>query len=173
VSMLLPPVQTCRRPGRPAAFPPRRSSDLPTRFRAKIASDWNKPDGLFVIRPGQVEAFLQPLPVARIPGVGRVMQGRLAQLGVETGGQLRMLGLDELHGRVGRFGAALYRRARGIDERPVDPDRPVKSVSSEDTFEHDLPLEELEPHVRRMADKAWDAVARKGGRIGRTVVLKL
>ena len=145
----------------------------PNKFLAKIASDWNKPDGLFVIRPGQVEAFLQPLPVARIPGVGRVMQGRLAQLGVETVGQLRMLGLDELQARFGSFGAALYRRARGIDERPVDPDRPVKSVSSEDTFEHDLPLEELEPHVRRMADKAWDAVARKGGRIGRTVVLKL
>ena len=145
----------------------------PNKFLAKIASDWNKPDGLFVIRPGQVEAFLHPLPVAKVPGMGKVMQGKLAQLGVETVGQLRMLGLDELQARFGSFGAALYRRARGIEARPVAPDRPVKSVSSEDTFEHDLLLEELEPHVRRMADKAWDAVARKGGRIGRTVVLKL
>lgn len=145
----------------------------PNKFLAKIASDWNKPDGMFVIRPSQVEAFLQPLPVARIPGVGRVMQGRLAELGVDTVGQLRTIGLDELQGRFGSFGAALYRRARGIDERPVEPDRPVKSISTEDTFEHDLPLDELEPHVRRMADKAWDALTRKSGRIGRTVVLKL
>ena len=145
----------------------------PNKFLAKIASDWNKPDGIFVVRPSQVDAFLEPLPVAHIPGVGKVMQGKLAQLGVETVGQLRMVALDELQARFGSFGAALYRRARGIDERPVDPDRPVKSISTEDTFEHDLPLEELEPHVRRMAERAWEAVARKGGRGGRTVVLKL
>jgi DNA polymerase-4 len=145
----------------------------PNKFLAKIASDWNKPDGLFVIRPAQVDAFLQPLPVSRIPGVGKVMQGKLAGLGVETVGQLRGLGLEELQARFGSFGASLYRRARGIDERPVEPHQPVKSVSSEDTFETDLRLDELEPHVRRLAAKTWDAAARKGGRVGRTVVLKL
>jgi len=145
----------------------------PNKFLAKIASDWNKPDGLFVIRPGQVEAFLHPLPVAKVPGVGKVMQGKLAQLGVETVGQLRALSLEELQLRFGSFGAALYRRARGIDERPVEPDRPAKSVSTEDTFERDLPLDELEPHVRRMAERAWEAATRKDGRTGRTVVLKL
>lgn len=145
----------------------------PNKFLAKIASDWNKPDGIFVVRPAQVDAFLQPLPVARIPGVGRVMQGKLAQLGVETVGQLRALALEELQVRFGSFGASLYRRARGIDERPVQPDQPVQSISTEDTFERDLALSELEPHVRRMAEKAWQAADRRTGRVGRTVVLKL
>ena len=144
----------------------------PNKFIAKIASDWNKPDGLFVVRPSQVDAFLTPLPVGRIPGVGRVMQARLEKLGVATVGDLRGFAAEELQARFGSFGASLYRRARGIDERPVEPDQPVQSVSAEDTFERDLPLAGLEPHVRRIAGKAWNA-ARRGGRVGRTVVLKL
>src|SRR5690348_6206394 len=88
----------------------------PNKFLAKIASDWNKPDGLFVVRPHQIEAFLTPLPVGRIPGVGKVMQAKLEALGIATVGDLRALALEELQGRFGSFGAALYRRARGIDE---------------------------------------------------------
>ncbi|MDH5833213.1 DNA polymerase IV [Luteimonas kalidii] len=144
----------------------------PNKFIAKIASDWNKPDGLFVVKPAQVEAFLLPLPVGRLPGVGKVMQGKLAELGVQTVGELRGLAREELQLRFGSFGASLYRRARGIDERPVQPDQPVQSISAEDTFERDLPLAELAPHVRRIAEKAWNAT-RKTDRIGRTVVLKL
>ncbi len=144
----------------------------PNKFIAKIASDWNKPDGLFVVRPSRVEAFLTPLLVGRIPGVGRVMQAKLAELGVSTVGGLRALPLELLQQRFGSFGATLYRRARGIDERPVQPDQPVQSVSAEDTLETDLPLAGLEPHVRRMAEKAWNA-ARRTERVGRTVVLKL
>ena len=144
----------------------------PNKFLAKIASDWRKPDGLFVIRPHQVEAFLTPLPVGRIPGVGKVMQGNLEALGIATVGELRALALEELQGRFGSFGAALYRRARGIDERPVEPDQPVQSVSAEDTFAGDLPLEALEPAIRQLAEKTWQA-SRKTGRVARTVVLKL
>ncbi|MBE2291252.1 MAG: DNA polymerase IV [Xanthomonadales bacterium] len=144
----------------------------PSKFLAKIASDWNKPDGLFVIRPHQVEGFLTPLPVARIPGVGKVMQARLEAMGVATVGDLRAWPLEELRQRFGSFGAALHRRARGIDERPVEPDQPVQSVSTEDTFAEDLPLQALEPAIRRLADKTWLA-ARKTERIARTVVLKL
>lgn len=144
----------------------------PNKFIAKIASDWNKPDGLFVVKPAQVEAFLTPLPVGKIPGVGKVMQGKLEQLGVLTVGDLRRFGQEELQLRFGSFGAALYRRARGIDERPVQPDQPVQSISAEDTFATDLPLSALEPEVRRIAEKAWNA-SRKTERIGRTVVLKL
>src|SRR5690606_28356513 len=139
------------------------------KFIAKIASDWNKPDGLFVVKPAQVEAFLTPLPVAKIPGVGKVMQGKLEQLGIATVGDLRAFAQEELRQRFGSFGAALYRRARGIDERAVEPDQPVQSISAEDTFERDLPLGELEPHVRRIAEKAWNAT-RKTERVGRTVV---
>ncbi len=144
----------------------------PNKFLAKIASDWNKPDGLFVLRPRQVEAFLTPLPVGRIPGVGKVMRARLEALGVATVGDLRALPVEELQQRFGSFGAALHRRARGIDERPVEPDQPVQSVSAEDTFAEDLPLEALEPAIRRLAEKTWEA-SRKTGRVARTVVLKL
>jgi DNA polymerase-4 len=144
----------------------------PNKFIAKIASDWNKPDGVFVVRPEKVEAFLTPLPVGRIPGVGKVMQGKLEELGVRTVGDLRGLPLEALQARFGSYGASLYRRARGIDERPVEPDQPVQSISAEDTFAEDLPLDALAPHVRRIAEKAWSAT-RKTPRIGRTVVLKL
>ncbi len=144
----------------------------PNKFLAKIASDWNKPNGQFVIRPHQVEAFLTPLPVARIPGVGKVMEAKLAELGITTVGDLRALAADELEQRFGSFGRRLYERARGIDERPVEPDHPVQSISAEDTFERDLPLEELEPAIRSLAEKAWTA-ARRTERVGRTVILKL
>ncbi len=144
----------------------------PNKFLAKIASDWRKPDGLFVIRPEQAFDFLTPLPVGRIPGVGKVMQEKLAALGVGTVGELRTLGETRLQREFGSFGLRLHALAQGIDARPVEPDQPVQSISAEDTFERDLRLDELEPMIRALAEKAWNA-ARKTERIGRTVVLKL
>jgi len=144
----------------------------PNKFLAKIASDWRKPDGCFVIRPAEVQDFLAPLPVARIPGVGKVMNGKLAALGIETVAHLRELDPEDLEARFGRFGRRLHELSLGIDEHPVQPDRQVQSVSTEDTLPTDLPLGELEPLVRRLADKAW-ADACKVARVGRTVVLKL
>ncbi|WP_022977159.1 DNA polymerase IV [Nevskia ramosa] len=144
----------------------------PNKFLAKIASDWRKPDGQYVIRPREVEAFLAPLPVAKIPGVGKVMNGKLAALGVSTVGDLRGLELAALEARFGRYGRRLYELARGIDEHPVIADRPVMSVSAEDTFAEDVPLSALEPMIRRLAEKTW-AAAMKTPRIARTVVLKL
>jgi len=144
----------------------------PNKFIAKIASDWNKPDGLCVVKPAQVDAFLLPLPVVRIPGVGKVTQAHLTRLGVATIGDLRGLPLDVLQREFGRFGLGLYQRARGIDERPVEPEQPVKSISSEDTFPEDLPLSALPPLLERLAARTWQARL-KTGRIPRTVVLKL
>ena len=144
----------------------------PNKFLAKIASDWNKPDGQFVIRPAQVEAFLTPLLVSRIPGVGKVMEKKLAQLGIATVGDLRGFPAEELILRFGIFGRSLSLRAQGIDERPVQPDQPVQSISAEDTFEHDLLLDEIGPAIQRLAEKSWQA-SRRTGRIGHTVVLKL
>ncbi|MCR6702179.1 MAG: DNA polymerase IV [Dokdonella sp.] len=144
----------------------------PNKFLAKIASDVRKPDGLFVIRPHQVLDFLTPLPVERIPGVGKVMQGKLAEIGIVTVGDLRALDVAELDRRFGRFGRRLHERAHGIDERPVDPHQPVQSISSEDTFSEDLTLGELEPAIRRLAEKTW-AATRRTARIAHTVVLKL
>jgi DNA polymerase-4 len=123
----------------------------PNKFLAKIASDWNKPDGVCVVRPRQVDAFLLPLPVGRLPGVGKVMQGKLAELGVATVGQLRSLPSAELELRFGRWGRRLHQLSLGIDNNPVRPERPTVQISSEDTFEHDLLLGELEPHIRRLA----------------------
>lgn len=145
----------------------------PNKYLAKIASDWRKPDGLFVLRPARIEAFLTPLPVGKIPGVGRVMKHRLAELDVSTVGELRDLPRELLEHRFGRWGVRLYELARGIDENPVETDRPTLQVSAEDTFERDLRLHELEPHIRRLAQKTWRGAEREAGRVARTVVLKL
>ncbi len=144
----------------------------PNKFIAKIASDWNKPDGLFVVKPAQVDAFLAPLPVGKIPGVGKVMLGKLERIGVATVADLRGFALEELQARFGSFGASLYRRARGIDERPVQPDQPVQQISAEDTFERDLLLGEFDDAIRSLAEKTWNST-KKTERVGRTVVLKL
>ncbi len=144
----------------------------PNKFLAKIASDWRKPDGQFVITPQRIDAFLAPLPVKKVPGVGKVMEGKLAALGIVTCGDLRSWALPALEETFGSFGRSLYNRARGIDERPVEPDQPVQSISSEDTFSEDLPLEALGPAIAELAGRTWNAT-RKTDRIGHTVVLKL
>ena len=144
----------------------------PNKFLAKLASDWRKPDGLFVIQPEEVDAFLLPLPVGRLPGVGKVTEEKLAQLGVRTVGELRTLERATLEDEFGRFGVRLYELARGVDESPVVPDRPTKSISVEDTFPEDVLLAETEPMIRRLVEKLWSA-SRKESRVPRTVVLKL
>jgi DNA polymerase-4 len=144
----------------------------PNKFLAKIASDWRKPDGLFVIQPADLDKFLPPLPVGRIPGVGKVTEARLKQIGIQTVGDLQAFSLTALEAQFGRYGSRLYDLAHGIDENPVVPDRPTKSLSAEDTFERDIPLSETEELIRRLAEKVWSA-SRKESRIARTVVLKL
>ncbi len=144
----------------------------PNKFLAKLASDWRKPDGLFVIQPEDVDSFLLPLPVGRLPGVGRVTGERLAQLGIRTVADLRRLDASALEQEFGRYGVRLYELARGIDENPVVPDRPTQSISVEDTFEQDVLLADTGPMIRHLAEKLWSA-SRKESRIARTVVLKL
>ena len=144
----------------------------PNKFLAKIASDWRKPDGLFVIQPEDLDTFLPPLPIGRIPGVGKVTEKRLAALGIKTVGDIRNLELTILEDHFGRYGERLYELARGIDHSAVVADRPTKSISAEDTFESDVPLSETEPIILRLAKKVW-AASRKETRIPRTVVLKL
>jgi len=144
----------------------------PNKFLAKIASDWKKPDGLFVIQPEKVQAFLSPLPVGRLPGVGKVTEEKLQGLAVHSVGDLRELELAALERRFGRYGLRLYELARGIDESAVVPNRPTQSISAEDTFERDLRLAEMGPAIRRLAEKTWQA-SRQESRVARTVVLKL
>jgi DNA polymerase-4 len=144
----------------------------PNKFLAKIASDWRKPDGLFVIQPQEVDSFLLPLPVGRLPGVGKVTGEKLKTFNVQTVADLRKMDLSVLERGFGRYGVRLYELARGVDKSQVIPDRPTKSVSAEDTFEHDVPLPEIEPMIRSLAAKTWTA-SRKELRVARTVVLKL
>jgi DNA polymerase-4 len=144
----------------------------PNKFLAKIASDWKKPDGLFVIQPEEVVSFLTPLSVGRLPGVGKVTEGKLKSFDVQTVADLRRMDLAMLERRFGRYGVRLYELARGIDKSEVVPDRPTQSISAEDTFEQDVPLAETEAMIRGLAEKTWMA-SRKESRVARTVVLKL
>ena len=144
----------------------------PNKFLAKIASDWRKPNGLFVIQPADFEDFLTPLPVGRIPGVGKVTEEKLRKLGLRMVGDIRARTVEELRTHFGRYGQRLYELARGIDESPVVPNRPTQSISAEDTFEQDVLLAETEPMIRRLAEKTW-AASRTESRVARTVVLKL
>ena len=144
----------------------------PNKFLAKLASDWRKPDGLFVIQPEEVHAFLLPLPVGRLPGVGKVNEEKLAKLRIRTVGELRSLERANLEREFGRYGVRLFELARGIDENSVVSDRPTQSISVEDTFQEDVLLAETEPMIRHLAEKLWSA-SRKESRIPRTVVLKL
>lgn len=144
----------------------------PNKFLAKIASDWRKPNGFFVIQPKDLATFLPPLAVGRIPGVGKVTEARLKEIGVQTIGDLQAFDLATLEARFGRHGLRLYELARGIDHNRVIPDRPTKSISAEDTFERDIPLSQTEELIRRLAEKVW-AASRNESRVARTIVLKL
>ena len=144
----------------------------PNKFLAKLASDWRKPDGLFVIQPEEIDGFLVPLPVGRLPGVGTVTGEKLAKLGIQTVGDTRRLDRSALEGTFGRYGLRLHELARGIDDNEVVPDRPTQSISVEDTFERDVLLAETEPMIRCLAEKLW-STSRQEARIARTIVLKL
>jgi DNA polymerase-4 len=111
----------------------------PNKFLAKVASDWDKPDGLYVIPPDEVAAFVARLPVARIPGVGPVTARRLAELGLHHCADLQAQAPGELARRFGRFGQTLHALAHGLDPRPVQSQRLRKSLSVERTYPRDLP----------------------------------
>ncbi|HEY0793127.1 MAG TPA: DNA polymerase IV [Chthoniobacterales bacterium] len=110
----------------------------PNKMLAKIASDWRKPNGQFEIRPEEVAGFMQDLPVRRLWGIGQKAAERLAQHQVLTCGQLQAYSRFQLHEWFGKFGLELYHLCRGVDQRPVEPDRVRKSLSTERTFTHDL-----------------------------------
>jgi DNA polymerase-4 len=143
------------------------------KFIAKLASDQNKPDGLCVIPPAHGPGFVAALPVKRFHGVGPVTAARMEALGILTGADLRDRDLPFLQAHFGSHAAYLHGAARGIDERPVRPDRPLKSVGAERTFDRNLSdPTELDNALARVADAAWARIARHDAR-GRTVTLKL
>ena len=143
------------------------------KFLAKLASDQNKPDGLCVIRPGEGADFVARLPVSRFHGVGPRGAERMTALGVETGADLRAVPLDTLRAHFGAQADYLYRAARGIDLRTVEPDRPRKSVGGERTFATDIGSGlGLREALADIVEIVWARVEKAGVR-GRTVTLKL
>ncbi len=110
----------------------------PNKFLAKIASDWHKPDGLFVIHPREADAFVALLPVDKLFGVGKVTAAKLKRLGAHTCADLRTWSIPELQRQFGKFGSNLYYLSRGIDSRPVDASQERKSISVEESYTPDL-----------------------------------
>jgi DNA polymerase IV len=137
------------------------AGNAPNKFLAKIASDWNKPDGQFVIRPHEVDAFVAVLPVKKLFGVGKVTAEKLNRLGVQACADLRAWPMADLQRHFGKFGERLFELCRGIDQREVSPSRERKSISVEETYAIDLPdlpscveqlddlLDKLEQRIRR------------------------
>ncbi len=145
----------------------------PNKFLAKIASGWKKPDGLTVIAPERVEAFLQKLPVDALWGVGPVTAGRLRAAGIERLVDVRSASEDALRTAVGSVGDWLRKLARGEDDRAVEPHHERKSIGSEETYARDLvEKEKMREEVARLADASARFLEKKD-LTARTVVLKL
>jgi DNA polymerase-4 len=143
------------------------------KFIAKLASDQNKPDGLCVIKPAQGPTFVAALPVKRFHGVGPVTAAKMEGLGILTGADLRDRSLEELTHHFGSSAGYFHRAAHGEDDRPVQPDRPLKSVGAERTFDVDLTEEaDLLMALEPVIDAAWTRIARAGA-TGRTLTLKV
>jgi DNA polymerase-4 len=134
----------------------------PSKLVAKIASDHHKPDGLTVVPPRRVLAFLAPLPVRRLYGIGPSTERALLDMGVSTVADLRRLSLDQLLARFGSWGRTLWESARGIDERPVRTDRIRKSLSTERTFASDIrSAAEIDRLLGEMAHEVASSLARR------------
>jgi DNA polymerase IV len=145
----------------------------PNRLIAKIASDFHKPDGLTVVPPARVQAFLDPLPVRRLHGVGPATEKALAGMGVATVADLRAVPIEELTARFGRPGRTLYEFARGIDDRPVEAHQETKSLSTENTYPVDLAeVAKIEEEIDRMSEAVAAALA-KGSFTACTITLKV
>lgn len=145
----------------------------PNKFLAKLASDMNKPDGLFVIEQDAIQQTLDPLPITKLWGVGPSAERALNRIGVRTVRDLRALPLETLRSRMGEFGQHLYALARGLDDRPVRIDREAKSISHEHTFGVDLDNpEEVRALIARQAQDVAMRL-RKHQRYARTVTIKV
>lgn len=141
---------------------PASAGAAPNKLLAKIASDWRKPNGLFVIPPPRVEAFVRELPVRRLWGVGKRAEEKLRRLGCGTCADLQRIAEADLCREFGRFGSELYQQCRGVDHRPVTPSRIRKSLSNERTYAEPVQtLDELEERIAELHEElAADLAAR-------------
>lgn len=142
------------------------------KFLSKMASDERKPDGLFVITPKNGPIYMERLAVDKFHGVGPATANRMHALGIITGADLKLRSEEFLREHFGKSGAYFYNLARGIDDRPVVPDRNRKSVGAEETYEIDLEdVQDAEAALAKVVEKTWARCQRNDAR-GRTVTLK-
>ncbi|SHE53303.1 DNA polymerase IV [Dysgonomonas macrotermitis] len=143
------------------------------KFLAKIASDYKKPNGLFVIKPKDAENFVESLPIEQFFGVGKITAQRMHQAGIKNGMDLKQRPEEELTRLFGKAGHVYYLNARAIDERPVEPNRIRKSVGAENTFLTDLgSLEEFIPELEDIAAEVIERISESGFE-GKTITLKV
>ncbi len=146
----------------------------PNKFLAKVASDWNKPDGICVIKPSKVQAFIHSLPLHKIPGVGKVTQRKLHSMQLQTLGDLQAIEEAVLIQHFGKYGRQLFLYAQGIDERPVQAERERQQISKETTFDDDLTLEQCAAYWGSLIQRVWLSLEKKRLQArGVTVKLKL
>lgn len=143
------------------------------KFLAKIASDYNKPNGLFVIKPKYAEAFIERLDITQFFGVGKVTAKRMHQIGIQNGADLKQRTEHELVSYFGKAGHLYYQNARAIDERPVESHRIRKSIGAETTFEQDLDsMSDLLVELDDIAKEVAGRVLQRNFK-GRTITLKI
>ena len=143
------------------------------KFLAKIASDINKPDGLFLIRPEEAEKFIEELPVEKFYGIGKVTAQKMHKLGIHKGADLKKWDLVSLVRNFGKAGVFFYDMVRGIDDRPVEPDQERKSIGTELTYEKDLTTRfEIIAELYKLEKELMDRLEH-AGTTGRTVTLKV
>ena len=145
----------------------------PSKLVAKIASDLHKPDGLTVVPEGEVQNFLDPLPIEKLWGVGKITQKDLSLLNVKTIGDLSRLPKDLLRRRFGQQGLQLYFLSKGIDDREVQPERMIKSIGREETFLEDILAREKAGKEILVLSQRVARRLRRHGKAGRTVTLKV
>ena len=133
----------------------------PNKFLAKIASDWHKPNGICVIKPSQVQNFIQQLPLNKIPGVGKVTYEKLKNMQLETLGDLQKIEEAFLIQHFGKYGQQLYLYAQGIDHRAVEGHRERQQISKETTFDDDFTLEQCQPYWSKLIDQVWESLEKK------------
>ena len=143
------------------------------KFLAKIASDYNKPNGIFIIKPNIAEKFVEELPIERFFGVGKVTAKLMHKVGIKTGFDLKMKSEEQLCGLFGKAGHLYYQNARAIDNREVNPNRIRKSVGAENTFSEDIDsLNRLSDELMPIATEVIERI-KESAFMGKTVTLKV
>jgi DNA polymerase IV len=143
------------------------------KFLAKLASDQNKPNGQFVIKPGDAEHYLQQLPIGRFYGVGKVTEAKMHAVGIKTGGDLKNKDLHNLQKILGNSAEYYYDIARGIDDRPVSSHRVRKSLGAETTFEQDISdINEMLIQLLRLLDEVLESMSERD-LLAHTITIKV